>query len=159
MPARARPAAPGSGRRSIRTASDPSRLPSSWGGSCSDTARPVGSAGYPRRMSMDASPTMDRRPNPDAPLRDAPDPWSSTLMPTPRGGPPFHMTEMIEAEPALAERLLERLADPAGGAARLATEVRSAAELGRPILVTGCGTSEHGAQAFVEILREGLLAI
>jgi fructoselysine-6-P-deglycase FrlB-like protein len=69
------------------------------------------------------------------------------------------MTEMIEAEPALAERLLERLADPGGAAARLATELRSAAELGRPILVTGCGTSEHGAQAFVEILRESLRAI
>jgi len=69
------------------------------------------------------------------------------------------MTEMIEAEPALAERLLARLADPDGAAARLATEVRSAAELGRPIIVTGCGTSEHGAQAVVEILREALRAI
>lgn len=96
---------------------------------------------------------------PDAPLRDAPDPWASTSMPSARGGPPFHMTEMIEAEPALAERLLGRLADPAGGAARLAAELRSAAELGRPILVTGCGTSEHGAQAFVEIVREALRAI
>jgi fructoselysine-6-P-deglycase FrlB-like protein len=66
---------------------------------------------------------------------------------------------MIEAEPALAERLLERLADPGGPAARLAAELRAAAELGRPILVTGCGTSEHGALAFVEILREALRAI
>ena len=80
-------------------------------------------------------------------------------MPTRRAEPPFHMTEMIEAEPALAGRLLERLADPAGPAARLAHELRSAAELGRPILVTGCGTSEHGAIATVEILREALWAI
>ena len=80
-------------------------------------------------------------------------------MPSHRPGPPFHMTEMIEAEPALARRLLERLADPAGPAARLATELRSAAELGRPILVTGCGTSEHGAIATVAILREALRAV
>ena len=80
-------------------------------------------------------------------------------MPPRRPGPPFHMTEMIEAEPALAGRLLERLADPDGPAARLAQELRWAAELGRPILVTGCGTSEHAAIATVEILREALRAI
>jgi glutamine---fructose-6-phosphate transaminase (isomerizing) len=69
------------------------------------------------------------------------------------------MTEMIEAEPALAARLLGRLADPSSPAARLAAELRSASELGRPILVTGCGTSEHAALASVEILREALHAI
>jgi glutamine---fructose-6-phosphate transaminase (isomerizing) len=104
------------------------------------------------------SPT-DLRPDPEARLRDAPEPWASTSMPSPRGTPPFHMTEMIEAEPALAERLLERLGEPDGAAARLAAEIRGAAERGAPILVTGCGTSEHGAQAFVEILREALWAI
>ncbi|MEO5703377.1 MAG: hypothetical protein ABIR64_00115, partial [Candidatus Limnocylindrales bacterium] len=66
------------------------------------------------------------------------------------------MTEMIEAEPALAARLLTRLAEPGGPAARLAAAVRLAAEAGQPIIVTGCGTSEHGALAIVEILREGL---
>jgi glutamine---fructose-6-phosphate transaminase (isomerizing) len=80
-------------------------------------------------------------------------------MPSPRDGPPFHMTEMIEAEPALGARLIERLADPAGPAARLAAEIRRAAESGRPVLVTGCGTSEHGALATVEILREALRAV
>jgi fructoselysine-6-P-deglycase FrlB-like protein len=99
------------------------------------------------------------RPDPDQPLGGAPDPWAGSEMPPRRAGPPFHMTEMIDAEPALAGRLLERLADPDGPAARLAQELRSAAELGRPILVTGCGTSEHGAIATVEILREALRAI
>ncbi len=102
---------------------------------------------------------MDLRRDPDAPLRDAPDPWAGTGRPSRRSEPPFHMTEMIEAEPALAARLLQRLAGSRGPAARLATEVRSAAELGRPILVTGCGTSEHGALATVAILREALHAI
>ncbi|MBI2780986.1 MAG: hypothetical protein HYX55_04200 [Chloroflexi bacterium] len=86
----------------------------------------------------------------------APDPWAGSEKPSRRDGPPFHMTEMIKAEPGLAARLLARLADPAGPAARLAAAVRAAAEAGRPTLVTGCGTSEHGALAAMEILREAL---
>jgi glucosamine--fructose-6-phosphate aminotransferase (isomerizing) len=89
-------------------------------------------------------------------LAGAPDPWAGSEMPEGRDGPPFHMTEMIEAEPGLAARLLLRLADPSGSAARLAAAIRAAAERGQPVLVTGCGTSEHGALATVEILREAL---
>jgi fructoselysine-6-P-deglycase FrlB-like protein len=77
-------------------------------------------------------------------------------MPARRDGPPYHMTEMIEAEPALAERLLSRLASPSGPAAALAASVREAAARGGPIIVTGCGTSEHAAIAITEILREAL---
>ena len=99
------------------------------------------------------------RLDPDAALPAAPDPWASSGMPSRRDGPPFHMTEMIGAEPALAVRLLDRLASPDGPAARLATAVRETAERGRPILVTGCGTSEHAAQATVEILREAMRAV
>jgi glutamine---fructose-6-phosphate transaminase (isomerizing) len=98
----------------------------------------------------------DLRPDPDQPLPGAPDPWAGSEMPSHRGGPPFHMTEMIEAEPAFAERLLTRLAAPDGAAARLAGAIRTAAEGGSPIIVTGCGTSEHGAQGITEILREAL---
>jgi glutamine---fructose-6-phosphate transaminase (isomerizing) len=96
------------------------------------------------------------RPDPDQPLPAAPDPWAGSDMPPRRDGPPYAMTEMIEAEPGLAARLLPRLADPSGPAARLAAAVRAVAEQGRPIIVTGCGTSEHGALATVEILREAL---
>jgi len=64
------------------------------------------------------------------------------------------MTEMIEAEPALAGRILDRLADPGGPAGRLASTIRTTAAAGRPILVVGCGTSEHGAVAIADILRE-----
>jgi fructoselysine-6-P-deglycase FrlB-like protein len=66
------------------------------------------------------------------------------------------MTEMIEAEPALAQRLLVRLASPSSSAAALAAAVREAAARGGPIIVTGCGTSEHAAMAITEILREAL---
>lgn len=89
-----------------------------------------------------------------APLAGPPDPWASTGMPSRRDGPPYHMTDMIRAEPHLARRLLRRLADPGGPAAALAAAVRSTWAAGRPILVVGCGTSEHGALATAEILRE-----
>ncbi len=64
------------------------------------------------------------------------------------------MTEMIAAEPGLARRLLDRLAvDPA--VSRLADAIRQAATSG-PLVVTGCGTSEHGAIGTAEILRDAL---
>jgi fructoselysine-6-P-deglycase FrlB-like protein len=65
------------------------------------------------------------------------------------------MTEMIAAEPALADRLLHRLqADPI--LAEVATAIGDAARFGRPILTTGCGTSEHAAQAVAALLNEAL---
>jgi glucosamine--fructose-6-phosphate aminotransferase (isomerizing) len=96
--------------------------------------------------------------DPDAPLPGPADPWQSTSMPSLRSGPPYHMTEMIGAEPGLARRLLASLDDGSGTAARLAQAVAEAARRGRPIVVTGCGTSEHGALAGVEILRDALRA-
>lgn len=83
-------------------------------------------------------------------------PWAATSMPVRRDGPPYHMTEMIEAEPVLARRILDRLSDPEGAAAELARRIRSTVAAGRPVIVTGCGTSEHAAQALAEILRDGL---
>ena len=94
--------------------------------------------------------------DPEAPLAGPPDPWDSTQQPSPRGGPPFHMTEMIAAEPALAERLLGRLAARDSGAWRLAAAIREVATAGGSIVVTGCGTSEHGALGVAEILGEAM---
>jgi fructoselysine-6-P-deglycase FrlB-like protein len=94
--------------------------------------------------------------DPDAALPGPPDPWQSTSMPSLRSGPPYHMTEMIEAQPGLARRLLTALSESAGPAALLAQAVREAASAGLPIVTTGCGTSEHAALAGVEILRDAL---
>lgn len=77
-------------------------------------------------------------------------------MPSLRDRPPWHMTEMIVSEPALAERLLTRLADPSSTAAALAEQIRATAFRRASIVMTGCGTSEHGAQASVEILRDAM---
>ena len=76
-------------------------------------------------------------------------------MPERRAGPPYAMTDMIAAEPALAERLADRLtADP--GVQRLAAGVADAARLSAPIVTTGCGTSEHAAMVIAGLLDDAL---
>ena len=92
--------------------------------------------------------------DPEAPLPPAPEPWSGSDMPPARPGSPYHMTEMIQAEPALARRILDRLGETGSAAERLATAVRATASARRPVIVVGCGTSEHGALAVADILRE-----
>jgi glutamine---fructose-6-phosphate transaminase (isomerizing) len=97
--------------------------------------------------------------DPDAPLPGPPEPWAATDVPSLRSGPPYHMTDMIEAEPGLARRVLTALASPSGAAADVAAAVREAAAARRPVVLTGCGTSEHAALAGAEILRETLRAV
>jgi len=90
-----------------------------------------------------------------APLPGAPDPWTSSTMPQVRSDPPYAMTEMIAAEPALAERLVRRLADDPAVRA-LGGEIRQTADAGEPIILTGCGTSEHAAMVGVALLDDAL---
>jgi len=78
-------------------------------------------------------------------------------MPEFRGKPPYLMSEMIAAEPAHAERLLHRVAVDDAFAA-LADAVRESWSSGSPILVTGCGTSEHASMAIAALLNEALEA-
>ena len=78
-------------------------------------------------------------------------------MPPLRDGPPYVMTDMIAAEPALAERLLTSLADDPA-VARLAADIRASADAGAPITFTGCGTSEHAAMAAAAIVGGALRA-
>ncbi len=76
-------------------------------------------------------------------------------MPAPRPAPPYAMTEMIAAEPAMAERLARRLAG-APATTALAGALSDAAQAHRSITVTGCGTSEHAAMAMAAILADAL---
>ena len=95
------------------------------------------------------------RRTPTDPLPGAPDPWAPSEMPAFRSRPPYLMSEMIAAEPALAERLVRRLAaDEALG--QLADAVRAAVAQRQPIVTTGCGTSEHAAMAIAALLEETL---
>lgn len=95
------------------------------------------------------------RLDPRAPLPGAPDPWASSSIPEARVAPPYVMTEMIEAEQALAERVMRRLAATVP-ARRLADLVRAEATAGRPIELFGCGTSDHAAEAVAAIWTEAL---
>src|SRR5215813_5246243 len=65
-------------------------------------------------------------------------------MPTLRSGPPWAMEEMILDEPGLVGPIL---ASPA--IAEAAALVRTA---GEPLILTGCGTSEHAAMAGAALL-------
>lgn len=96
--------------------------------------------------------------DPAAPLAGPPEPWAYASTPAHRAGPPYHMTDMIAAEPALARRVIARVAAPGGGGADLADAVRAAIADSAPVVVTGCGTSEHAALGIVDILRDALEA-
>ena len=100
---------------------------------------------------------MDDTPfDPTAPLPGPPDPWESTSMPSSRAAAPFHMTEMVEAEPAIAARILERHEAPGSAAAELARLIRRTIRGGEPVVLTGCGTSENAALVAAEILRDAV---
>jgi fructoselysine-6-P-deglycase FrlB-like protein len=96
---------------------------------------------------------MPRQPN--QPLPGAPEPWASSSMPPFRARPPFVMSEMIAAEPAVAERLVRRLAKDVA-LDRVAGEIRETLDAGRPVVTTGCGTSEHAAMGIALLLSEAL---
>ncbi len=68
------------------------------------------------------------------------------------------MTEMVAAEPAVAERIARRLASGSGGHAvgAVAGMVHDAVRRGRPVVTTGCGTSEHAAIAAAWLLADAL---
>src|SRR5689334_2637122 len=109
----------------------------------------VSTARILRRMEMTAF-------DPELPLPDMPDPWVSTSQPSRRATPPFHMTDMIEAEPAIAARILARHEAVGSGAAELARVIRRTVRSGDRVVVTGCGTSEHAALGVAEILRDAV---
>ncbi len=96
--------------------------------------------------------------DPEAPLPGAPNPWEGSRMPPPRDAPPYLMTEMIAAEPAVAERIVRRLSGGEGARAvdEVAGMVHDAVRRGRPVVTTGCGTSEHAAMAAAWLLADAL---
>ena len=96
---------------------------------------------------------MRRAPN--EPLPGAPDPWAPSEMPAFRGRPPYVMSEMIAAEPAVAERLLRRLST-SDAMMKLTSLIGDAVAAGEPIFTTGCGTSEHAAMGIAAMLNDAL---
>ncbi len=77
--------------------------------------------------------------------------WYGPGFPELRDGPPYVMDDMIAAQTGLAEPIAG-----APGAEAIAAAIVSAARAGEPVVVTGCGTSEHGALAVTALLDEAL---
>jgi glucosamine 6-phosphate synthetase-like amidotransferase/phosphosugar isomerase protein len=80
--------------------------------------------------------------------------WHTSDFPEFRAKRPWVMEEMIEAQPLLPFALA---ASPAA-AEEIAAAVVSAAAMREPIVVTGCGTSEHGAMAIALLIERSLRA-
>src|SRR3954454_24984436 len=70
-------------------------------------------------------------------------------MPELRAGPPWAMEEMILAEPGLVAPIF---------ASAAAVEAAESIREGGPVVVTGCGTSEHAAMAGAALLGHGAIA-
>ena len=68
-----------------------------------------------------------------------------------RSGPPWAMEEMILAEPGIVDAVLA-----SAEAAEAGALVHDAVAAGEPVVLAGCGTSEHAALAGAELLRDAL---
>ena len=65
------------------------------------------------------------------------------------------MTTISPSTFGIAARIAARLADPAGPAGELARAITRARAAGKPVVVVGCGTSEHAAQVVAAIIGHG----
>jgi glutamine---fructose-6-phosphate transaminase (isomerizing) len=77
--------------------------------------------------------------------------WLTDEYPEYRSAPPWVMEEMVASQPGLIAPLLAN-----SQVTELAQRILDVDESGEPIVVTGCGTSEHGAQAVAELLDTAL---
>jgi glutamine---fructose-6-phosphate transaminase (isomerizing) len=75
--------------------------------------------------------------------------WHTDTFPELRPGPPWVMQEMIAAQPELVEALLS---SPPPGTSQAGQVVSAALERNQPVIVCGCGTSEHAAHAISALL-------
>ncbi len=81
--------------------------------------------------------------------------WHTADFPELRAGPPWVMQEMMARQPELAAAIIGA-DDPALDA--IAGAAREALDAGQPVIVCGCGTSEHAAHAVAALLAAALPA-
>jgi glutamine---fructose-6-phosphate transaminase (isomerizing) len=86
----------------------------------------------------------DRRPD-----------WYTSDFPELRDGPPWVMQEMIFAQPDLVEPILGSDSPELVG---LRGAVAAASAAGAPVVITGCGTSEHASLAIAALLQDSFRA-
>jgi glucosamine--fructose-6-phosphate aminotransferase (isomerizing) len=75
--------------------------------------------------------------------------WRADAFPELRPGPPWVMEEMMVAQPALVEALLDA---PSPGTDQAAAQIRTALQRHQPLVICGCGTSEHAAHAVAALV-------
>src|SRR5689334_23356582 len=75
--------------------------------------------------------------------------WHTDDFPELRAGPPWVMQEMIAAQPPVIEALLDA---PPAGVPEAGKMISAALAQGHPVVVCGCGTSEHAAQGISLLL-------
>jgi glutamine---fructose-6-phosphate transaminase (isomerizing) len=75
--------------------------------------------------------------------------WHTDALPELRPGPPWVMQEMIAAQPPVIEALLS---SPPREISAAAEAIAGALEQHRPLIVCGCGTSEHAAHGIAALL-------
>ena len=79
--------------------------------------------------------------------------WYTADYPELRDAPPWVMQEMIEGQLGLPAAILDA---PSAGVGEAREAIRAAAAGGMPIVITGCGTSEHGAMAVAALIADAL---
>jgi hypothetical protein len=80
--------------------------------------------------------------------------WHTDVFPELRSGPPWVMEEMIAAQPALIEQLLQ---SPPPATDEIAGRIGETLQRNQPVVICGCGTSEHAAQAVAALIRGAAL--
>ena len=79
--------------------------------------------------------------------------WYTAEYPELRDASPWVMQDMIEGQTGLPAAILD---SPSPAVDAAAAAIRDAAAGGRPIVITGCGTSEHGAMAVAALVGDAL---
>jgi fructoselysine-6-P-deglycase FrlB-like protein len=79
--------------------------------------------------------------------------WHTGAFPELRPGPPWVMQEMIAAQPALVEALLD---SPPPGTSAAAEAIAAALDRHDPVIVCGCGTSEHAAHGIAALMSAAI---
>src|SRR5579862_4905065 len=76
--------------------------------------------------------------------------WLTSAYPELRDGPPWVMHDMVLAEHTLPDAVA------AIDVSELASAIGEAARAGGPIVLVGCGTSEHAAVAIGQLIEDAL---
>ena len=79
--------------------------------------------------------------------------WHTDAFPELRDAPPWVMQEMIAVEPELVKAVLS---SPPAGTGEAAEAIATALDRNQPVIVCGCGTSEHAAHAVAAVLSAGV---